>query len=71
MNILAITLPSIGTLVATLIYVAIVGVICWAIYRLLLYFGVSIPEPARIIFWALVCIALIVVFAHLFGILVS
>ena len=37
--------------VATLIYVAIVGVVCWGIYRLLLYFGITIPEPARIIFW--------------------
>lgn len=75
MNILSLislaVIPSTGSLLGLLRWVAIAAIVIWAIYALLQWAGVSIPPPVRIIFIALVCIFLIIFLFRVFGIAVS
>lgn len=64
-------IPSTGSLLGLLLWVAIAAVVIWAIFALLQWAGVSIPPPVRIIFIALVFIFLIIFLFRAFGIAVS
>lgn len=63
-------LPSSASLIGLLIWVAIAAVVIWAIIALVKWSGIPIPQPVWIILTAFVCIALIILIARLFGILV-
>lgn len=61
------TLPSSGSLIGLLVWVAIVCVVIWAIVALLRWSGITIPQPVWIILTAFICIALILLIARIFG----
>ena len=67
-SLLAIGLPSIEALLHLLVYCAIVGVICYAAYRLWLYMGWPINPVVRIIFMCIVTIVAIILICNLFGV---
>jgi hypothetical membrane protein len=56
-----------GGLVGLLLKIAILCVVVWAIFALLKWAGVTIPEPIRIILIALFCILAIYWIFELFG----
>ena len=58
---------SAGGLVGLLLYVAIACIVIWAIWALINWTGVSIPEPVRIIAIALLCIVAIVLLFRAVG----
>lgn len=63
-------LPSTGSLIGLLIWVAIAAIVCWAIVALVKWSGVPIPQPVWIILTALVGILLILFIAKVFGFVV-
>lgn len=60
-------LPSTGSLLSLLIWVAIACVVVWAIIALIKWSGVPIPQPVWIILTAFIAIALILFIAKMFG----
>lgn len=68
--ILSAAMPSTGSLLGLLFYVAIAAVVIWAIVALVKWSGIPIPQPVWIIFTALVCILLIVLLFRFFGLLI-
>lgn len=58
------------SLIGLLVWVAITCVVIWAIVALVRWSGIAIPKPVEIVFWAFLCIALIVLVARFFGIAV-
>lgn len=64
---LATGLPSTGSLLGLLIWVAIAAVVVWAIVALVRWSGIPIPQPVWIILTAFICIALILLIARIFG----
>lgn len=67
---LATGLPSTGSLIGLLVWVAIAAVVIWGIVALVKWSGITIPQPVWIILTCFVCIALILLIARLFGLLV-
>lgn len=54
-----------GGWIGLLVQIAIICVIIWAVWALLQWSGIAIPEPVRIVLIALVCIVLIIWLAKL------
>jgi hypothetical membrane protein len=54
-------------LLGLLLEVAILCIVVWAIVRLLAWAGITIPEPIRIIFIALICIVAVVLLFRALG----
>lgn len=67
MNLLLVTTSG---LLGLLIWVAVACVVIWGIMALIKWSGIQIPEPVRIVFWCVACIALILLIARFFGLLV-
>lgn len=67
---LAVVSFSSGSLLGILLWVAIAAIVIWAIYALLGWAGVVIPQPVRIIFIALVSIVAIILMFRAVGVLV-
>lgn len=63
----AFAVPSAGSLMGILFWVAILAVVFVAIVAIVRQTGIVIPPIVRIIFWALVSIFLIVLLFKLFG----
>jgi len=63
-------LPSTGSLVGLLVWVAIAAIVIWAIVALIKWSGIPIPQPVWIILAAFIGIALILLIARLFGLAV-
>lgn len=63
----AIAVPSSGSLLGLLFWVAVLAVVFVAIVAIVRQTGVVIPPIVKIIFWALVSIFLIVILFRLFG----
>lgn len=61
---------SSSSLIGLLVWVAIACVVVWAIISLVRWSGVQIPQPVIIVFWAFVSIALILLIAKFFGLMV-
>lgn len=59
--------PSVGSLINLLVWVAIFAVVVGAIIALIKYSGVSIPQPVWIVLWAFIAIFLILLIARVFG----
>jgi len=59
--------PSSGSLIQLLIWFAIAAIVCWAIFALVKWSGVPVPQPVWIILGAFVGIALIIFLARMFG----
>lgn len=66
----AASLPTTGSLMGLLFWVAIFCVVVWGIYALIQWSGIAIPRPVWIIATCLVCIFLIVLLFRLFGLVV-
>lgn len=62
--------PSTASLIGLLIWVAIACVVIWGIIALIRWSGVTIPQPVWIILTCFICIALILLIAKLFGLLI-
>lgn len=67
---LATALPSASSMIGLLVWVAIAAVVLWAIVALVRWSGVPIPQPIWIVLVAFVCIALILLMARVFGLLI-
>jgi hypothetical protein len=69
MSILAIlaVVPSTGGLIGLLVWVAIACIVGWAIFALVKWSGIPIPQPVWILLSAFIGIALILVIARFFG----
>lgn len=69
MNALALlaVIPSTGSLIGLLIWVAIAAIVVWAIIALVRWSGIPIPQPVWIILTALLGIVLILFIARMFG----
>lgn len=67
---LATGLPSAGSLIGLLVWVAIAAVVVWAIIALVRWSGIPIPQPVWIILTAFLGIACILLIARFFGMLV-
>lgn len=65
-----IALLTTSTLLSLLFWLAIIAIVVWAVIALVKASGVPIPQPVWIILTAVVGIALILLIAKLFGILV-
>lgn len=63
-------LPSTGSLVGILVWVAIAAIVVWAIIALVRWSGVPIPQPVWIVISALLGIFAILLIAKLFGMVV-
>lgn len=63
-------LPSTSSLIGLLVWVAIAAIVVWAIIALVKWSGVPIPQPVYIILAAFLGIALILLLARLFGLMV-
>lgn len=63
-------LPSAGSLIGLLIWVAIAAIVIWAIVALIRWSGIPVPQPVWIILTAFIGIALILFIAHMFGLVV-
>ncbi len=59
--------PSTGSLIGLLIWVAIAAIVVWAIIALVKWSGIPIPQPVWIILTALLGIVLILFIARMFG----
>lgn len=66
---LAATAVSSGSLIGLLVWVAIACIVVFAILALVKWAGIVIPQPVIIVFWAFVSIALILLIAKFFGLL--
>lgn len=64
------SLPSTGSLVGLLVWVAIAAIVIWAIVALVRWSQIPIPQPVYIILAAFIGIALILLLARLFGLAV-
>lgn len=69
MNTLALlaVLPSTGSMLSLLIWVAVACIVVWAIIALVRWSGMPIPQPVWIILTAFLGIALILFIAKVFG----
>lgn len=69
MNTLALLalLPSTGSMLSLLIWVAVACIVVWAIIALVRWSGIPIPQPVWIILTAFLGIALILFIAKVFG----
>lgn len=63
-------LPSTGSMLSLLIWVAVAAVVVWAIIALIKWSGIPIPQPVWIILTAFLAIALILFIAKMFGLVV-
>lgn len=61
--------PSTGSLIGLLVWVAIACIVIWAIIALVKWSGIPIPQPVYIILAAFVGIACILLIARAFGML--
>lgn len=64
---LALALPSTGSLVGIIVWVAILALVIWGIIALVRWSGLTIPQPVVIVFTVLVGIFLILLLARIFG----
>lgn len=58
---------STGGLLGLLLYVAVALIVLWAIWALIKWSGIALPEPVRIIAIALLCIVAIVLLFRIVG----
>lgn len=71
MNTLAVvSLLSTGGLIGMLVWVAVAAIVVWAIIAPIKWSGIPIPQPVWIILTAFIGIALILLIARAFGLLV-
>lgn len=61
--------PSTSSMIGLLVWVAIACVVIWGIIALVKWSGITIPQPVWIIFTCFACIALILLIAKFFGLL--
>lgn len=64
---LALAIVSTGSLIGLLVWVAIACIVAWAIFALVKWSGIPIPQPVWIILTAFIGIALILIIARFFG----
>lgn len=69
MSFLAASISS-SSLIGLLIWVAIAAIVIFAILALIKWAGIVIPPPVQIIFWAFLSIALVLLIARFFGLLI-
>lgn len=67
----AFAIPSSGSLMGILFWVAVLAVVFVAIVAIVRQTGIVIPPIVKIVFWALVSIFLIVLLFKLFGVLTA
>lgn len=71
MNTLALLamLPTVNTMLGWLIWIAIAAIVVWAVVALVKWSGLPVPQPVWIILAAFIGIALILIIAKMFNLL--